>query len=92
MRRFIARANIKHLRARLEAEVEPKARALVTKLLVEEEDKLGADFELLAELDQHVRTGHERIARQAVLVDAMAQCLHEGYRKRVLIRIGDSES
>ena len=112
MRRFIARANIKHLRARLESEVEPKARAFVTKLLVEEEDKLGADLKLLEELDQHVRSGHERIARQAGLVDTMerdghdglsqaralldglveSQCLHEGYRQRVLIRIEENEA
>jgi hypothetical protein len=62
--RFIARENVKHLRGLFESEIDPKNRSVLTRLLVEEEDKLSADFELLADIDQHVRRGDELIARQ----------------------------
>jgi hypothetical protein len=42
MDRFVARENIKHLRAQLESEDNPKTRSVLNKLLVEEEDKLAS--------------------------------------------------
>jgi CheY-like chemotaxis protein len=76
--RFIARENTKHLRGQLGSEIDPKKRSVLTKVLVEEEDKLGADYELLADLDRHIRKGHELIARQSTLVAKMEHGGHDG--------------
>jgi hypothetical protein len=69
--RFIAQENIKHLRNRLWSEGEPGLRSSLQKLLVEEEDKFGANVEMLADLDRHIDDGNHRIARQRVLVATM---------------------
>jgi hypothetical protein len=42
MDQFVARVNIGHFRDRLLRETNPETRAFLQKLLVEEEDKLGA--------------------------------------------------
>ena len=76
MQRFVARENIKHLREHLASNVDPKTRAQVTRLLVDEEDKLGADYELVADLDRHIRNGHDHIARQRGLVATMERDDH----------------
>lgn len=76
--RFIAWENVKHLRGQLASEIDRKARSVQMKLLIEEEDKLGADFELLADLDRHIRRGLELIARQTVLVATMERDGHNG--------------
>jgi hypothetical protein len=55
-----------------------KKRSALTNLLVEEEDKLARDRGLLADLDRHIRSGRERIARQTVLVAAMERDGHDG--------------
>ena len=79
MHRFVARENIRHLRERLASDIDPKTRAHITRLLVEEEDKLGADFELLSDLDRHIRNGHQRIAQQTVVVAALERDGHDGF-------------
>ncbi|MGN6570091.1 MAG: hypothetical protein ACTHLO_01600 [Pseudolabrys sp.] len=79
MDRFIARENIKHLRIRLESECTPGLRANLQRLLIEEEDKLGANLELLADLERHIDDGHQRIARQRILVAEMERSGHIGY-------------
>jgi len=71
MDRFIARENIKHFRDRLWPEVDQEARSLLRKLLVEEEDKLGADLELLADIKRHIADGNQRIERQRALVTVL---------------------
>ena len=47
MDRVISRENIKHFQDRLGVEIDPDMRSRLHKLLAAEEDKLGADFELL---------------------------------------------
>lgn len=81
MDRFIARENIKHLRERLCSEGDAGARARLTRLLVEEEDKLAADLELLADIDRHIGDGHSRIVRQRALVATMERNGHDGVGK-----------
>lgn len=78
MDRFIARENIRHLRTRLWDENDAATRSCLQKLLVEEEDKLGASLELLADIERHLDDGHQRIARQRVLVAAMQRDGHAG--------------
>ena len=88
MDRFIARENVKHFRNRLDTELDPDVRSKVRRLLIEEEDKLGASLELLADIDRHIEAGHRRVERQQLLVTTMerdghasatqARCLLDG--------------
>jgi hypothetical protein len=71
MDQFVARVNIGHFRDRLSREVNPETRAFLQKLLVEEEDKLGADLESLADVRRHIEHSHHRIERQRALVAIM---------------------
>jgi hypothetical protein len=84
--RYVARENIKHFRDRLWSEVDPKVRARLQELLVAEEDKLGTNLELLANLDRHISDGGRRIERQQAIVDAMERDGHNGLaHARVLL-------
>ena len=78
MDRFIARENIRHLRTRLWSEDDAATRTCLQRLLIEEEDKLGASLELLADIERHIDDGHQRIARQRVLVASMQRDGHAG--------------
>ena len=81
MDKFVARENIKRLRVELASELDPNKRSALAKLLVEEEDRLGADLELLADLDGQIRKGRELIARQTALVAAMERGGNSGIRQ-----------
>jgi hypothetical protein len=86
MDRFIARENIKHFQDRLRVEIDPDMRSGLNKLLVVEEDKLGADFELLANVERHIADGNRRIKRQRAIVTDMQRDGHNGVvQARVLL-------
>jgi hypothetical protein len=111
MYRLFASHNIRHCRDRLWWEVDPEARARLQKLLIAEEEKLGNDVELLADLDRHISDGKRRIDRQRALVATMecdghnglaqarilldcmlqTQLLHQAYRRRILIAVGQNK-
>jgi hypothetical protein len=78
MDRFIARRNINRFRDRLWSESDPDARILLQRLLVTEEDKLAADLELFADVDQHIADCNRRIERQQALVAIMDCDNHDG--------------
>ena len=78
MDKFVARENIRRLRVELASDPDPNKRSALAKLLVEEEDRLGADLELLADLDGQIRRGREAIARQIAIVAAMEGGGHSG--------------
>ena len=92
MDRFIARENVKHLREHLASDIDAKTRAEVTRQLVGEEDKLGADYELLADLDQHIRRGHTLIAWQTGLVESMERDGHDGLARAKSLLHGLTDS
>ena len=95
MNRFIARENIKRFRERLRTETDKVVQSCLQKLLVLEEDKLGADLEVLIEIERHISDGRHRIERQRVIVAdmerdghnglAQARCLLEGFEEAQLI-------
>ena len=86
MDRFVARENIKHFRDWLWVEIDPDMRSRLNKLLVAEEDKLGADFELLADVERHIADGNRRIKRQRAIVTDMQRDGHDGHvQARVLL-------
>jgi len=67
------RENIKLLGSRLQAELHPTVRSRLQKLLVEEEDKLGADLQFLAEIEQTIISFEALIETQKKLVATMEQ-------------------
>jgi hypothetical protein len=107
MDRYVPRENIKHFRDRLLREVNPETRMLLQKFLVEGEDKLGADLEALAEVQQRIADSHYRIERQRALIAIMkrdghkgldhakvlleALFLHKHYHQQILIKISHNQ-
>ena len=62
MHRFIARANIDHYLHLLNSTgLGPEKRATVTKLLIEEEDRLGHDIEQLEFAETRAASGRDRL-------------------------------
>ena len=76
MDRFIARENIKHFRDLLGSATDCAMRSNLQKLLVLEENKLGASLELLADIDRHIADGNTRVERQQALVATMERDGH----------------
>lgn len=84
MDRFIARANIRHFGDRLQSEADQAMRSRLQKLLVAEEDKLGQDLEVLADVERTISGLDALIQAQASVVatldgregDDMAKARH----------------
>ena len=68
---MIAGHYVVRFRAQLNNETDPAKRSAWRRLLVEEEDKLGATFELLAEVQQVIIDCKQRIAELRYLVGNM---------------------
>jgi hypothetical protein len=64
MLQFVARQNVERCRSRLKTETDPTTRAFLLKLLVEEEDKLGLDYQLLGDVEREIINGHARITHK----------------------------
>jgi hypothetical protein len=71
MDQFVARENIRHCRDQLMSEIDPAKRAILQKILVEEEDKLGALFELIAEVKREIARAKTLIEERQTLVASM---------------------
>ena len=61
MHRFVARANVEHYLTLLHGEISSQSRSTITKLLLEEEDKLSHDLEQLGFAEQRVVDGRRRV-------------------------------
>ena len=92
MDRFIARENIRHFRDRLCIETDPDLRSRLHQLLVAEEDKLGADLELLTDVQRHISDGNHRIDRQRAIVANMERDGHNGLAQARVLLEGLRES
>ena len=64
MLKFVAMQNVERFRAKLNNETHPERRILLQRLLVEEEDKLGATFELLASVQRAINDCRQQIAER----------------------------
>ena len=73
MDHFAKRENIKLLSSRLKSQLHPNVRSRMQKLLVEEENKLGADLQFLAELEQTIISFEALIETQKKLVATLEQ-------------------
>jgi hypothetical protein len=69
MLKFVALQNVVRYRAQLNDEIDPAKRFVLKRLLVEEEDRLGATFELLAEVRQAIADCKCRIAELRCLTE-----------------------
>ena len=85
MDHFVARENIKCFCSRLKSVLDPKVRSHVQRLLVREEDKLGADLEFLAEVEQTIITFDALIDTQKRLVATLEQNGSEAGRERATL-------
>ena len=61
MLKFVAMQNVERFRAELNNETHPERRILLQRLLVEEEDKLGATFELLASVQRAINDCRQQL-------------------------------
>jgi hypothetical protein len=77
MDKFVARENIRHFRDRLETETDPTARSLLHRLLVQEEDKLGHNYETLREIENHITRAKEHVARQQAFLASIERNGHD---------------
>jgi hypothetical protein len=68
MDRFVAHQNIKRFRNRLVSETDARGRARLHQLLIAEEDKLGHDLELLANVEQAITNFAALVETQKELV------------------------
>ncbi len=63
--------NIEHFADQLGTTADPTKRATLMRLLVEEEDKLGAGLEQLGVTERRIERGHRLIAEQRALIKRM---------------------
>ncbi len=68
MHKFKVRENFRYFTNRLGFEPEPRTRARLEKLLLEEEDRLGADIELLGEVAKTIANFEALIETQSRFV------------------------
>ena len=85
MDHFVPRENIKHFTSRLKSELHPRVRSYMQRLLVREEDKLGADLEFLAEVDQTIISFDALIETQNRLVATLEHNGGEAERERATL-------
>ena len=85
MDHFAKRENIKLLSSRLKSQLHPNVRSRMQKLLVEEENKLGADLQFLAELEQTIISFEALIETQKKLLATLEQNGDEAVRERTTL-------
>jgi hypothetical protein len=85
MDNFIARENIQHFHDRLATETDPTTRSLLQRLLVQEEDKLGHNFEALREIEKHIASAKGHVNRQQALLSSTGSDGHDRTHALVLL-------
>lgn len=83
--KFIARENIRHFTNQLGFESRPRARTVLQKLLLEEEDKLGADLELLGEMKKTIKNFTALIETQNRFVAVLENSRQDSASARALL-------
>ena len=85
MDKFTARENMQHFRDRLKTETDPTVRSRLHRLLIEEEDKLGYNYEAIREIDSHIAHAKAHMNRQHALVASMERDGHDTKQALVLL-------
>jgi hypothetical protein len=68
MLKFVAMQNVERFRAKLNNEIHRDRRILLQRLLVEEEDRVGVTFELLASVQRAINDCRQQIAELRALL------------------------
>jgi hypothetical protein len=69
--KFVAMQNVKHFRTKLHNEVNPDRRVLLQRLLVEEEDRVGASSEVLAGVQRAIDDYTRQIAELTSIIKTL---------------------
>lgn len=69
--KFVSERNVVRCRERLESETDPSVRQTIIRLLVDEENRLGATLEQFAKLNQHIKRYRNLIAQQSARIADM---------------------
>src|SRR5262245_6388810 len=77
MNQVIARVSIRFYRDMLLSDIRPEERSRVHKLLIAEEDKLGKDLKLLADIEWYIAESARRIEAQQSHVRAIQANGHD---------------
>jgi hypothetical protein len=77
MDRFVAQENINRFRDRLRSETNAALRSLLQKMLVDEEDKLAADSELVADLAREIVKCQQWIEGQRLRIEGLERDGHD---------------
>ena len=89
MDRFVARANIDHYLGLLnDADLAPEKRATVTKLLIQEEDRLSHDLEQLEFAETRAADGRDRLHHLQSMLDSIPERLRSE-AKRLIVNVED---
>ena len=83
--RSIANENILHFCNRLRTQIDPAARSRLQKLLIEEEDKLGASLDMLSQIDRELNGTKALIERLTALAAAPERDRCDGTGERPLL-------
>ena len=86
MHNSVARENIKHFTSRLKSELHPNVRSHVQRLLIREEDRLGADLEFVAEVEKTIIGFDALIETQKRLVAMLELNGGEAERERATLK------
>jgi len=92
MNQVVARVKIRLYRETLLTDIGPEERSRLHKLLVEEEDKLGKDLKLLADIERHIAEGARRIEAQQSRLCAMQANGSDGVERAQAFLDGMMES
>jgi septation ring formation regulator EzrA len=83
--KFVSERNVARCRERLECETDPSVRQTIIRLLVDEEDKLGATLEQLANVNRHIKRCRDLIAQQGARIAEMQSKGHDIVRAHALL-------
>jgi hypothetical protein len=85
MDHLIARENIRHLRDRLKSEFDHENRSRLHRLLIAEEDRLGATLDMLSQIDRQIANTKALIARLSAVVTTMTLNGRDGGKDAALL-------
>jgi hypothetical protein len=83
--KFVCERNVALCRERLESETDPSMRQAIIRLLVDEETKLGATLEQLANVNRHIKRYRDLIAQQGAWIAEMQGKGHDIGRAHALL-------
>jgi hypothetical protein len=85
MDNYTAKLLIELYRDRLRTEADAKAASTLHKLLIEELDRLGFDYEQLEKIEGEIADGRSRVERQLSLIDELETNGHDANSAKAIL-------